>query len=80
MPGLATPDQIRALTASSGRDLDRMFLELMIAHHRGAIDMAEALLSRSRDRVATDFATSVVKAQEAEISLMERMLEARPAA
>jgi len=80
MPGLATPDQIRALTASSGRDLDRMFLELMIAHHRGAIDMAEALLARSRDRVATDFATSVVKAQEAEITLMEQMLEARPAA
>lgn len=80
MPGLATPDQIRALTASSGRDLDRMFLELMIAHHRGAIDMAEALLARSRDRVATDFASSVVEAQEAEITLMEQMLEDRPAA
>ncbi|SMH45794.1 Uncharacterized conserved protein, DUF305 family [Rathayibacter oskolensis] len=79
MPGLATSEQITALTAASGRDLDRMFLELMIAHHRGAIDMAEALLARSRDRVATDFATSVVKAQEAEISLMEQMLEDRPA-
>lgn len=79
MPGLATPEQIDELTAASGRALDRRFLELMIAHHRGAIDMAEALLARSRDTVATDFATSVVKAQEAEISLMEQMLADRPA-
>lgn len=79
MPGLATSQQIAALGALSGRDFDRMFLELMIAHHRGAIDMAEALLARSRVSVATDFATSVVKAQEAEISLMEQMLADRPA-
>lgn len=79
MPGLATPEQIDELTAASGRALDRRFLELMIAHHRGAIDMAEALIARSRDTVATDFATSVVKAQEAEISLMEQMLADRPA-
>jgi uncharacterized protein (DUF305 family) len=80
MPGLATDEQIAALRAASGRDLDRMFLQLMIAHHRGAIDMAEALLARSRDTTATAFATSVVKAQEAEISLMEQMLADRPAA
>ncbi|KQQ03837.1 MULTISPECIES: DUF305 domain-containing protein [unclassified Rathayibacter] len=80
MPGLATQDQIDELTAASGRDLDRLFLQLMITHHRGAIDMAEALLARSRVTVATDFATSVVKAQEAEISLMEQMLADRPAA
>ena len=79
MPGMATQDQLTALGAARGRDFDRMFLELMIAHHRGAIDMAEALLARSRVTVATDFASSVVKAQEAEISLMEQMLEDRPA-
>ncbi|MBF4462949.1 MULTISPECIES: DUF305 domain-containing protein [unclassified Rathayibacter] len=79
MPGLATPEQIAALSAASGRDFDRMFLELMIAHHRGAIDMAEALLARSRLGVATNFASSVVTAQEAEISLMEQMLADRPA-
>ena len=79
MPGLATPDQIAELRTLTGRDFDRRFLELMIAHHRGAIDMAEALLARSRATVATDFASSVVKAQEAEISLMEQMLEDRPA-
>lgn len=80
MPGLATPEQITALQGASGRELDRLFLELMIAHHRGAIDMAEALLARSRDEVATTFATSVAQAQEAEISLMEQMLADRPAA
>ncbi|KZX20393.1 DUF305 domain-containing protein [Rathayibacter tanaceti] len=79
MPGLATPAQITELGNTSGRAFDRMFLELMTAHHRGAIDMAEALLARSRVTVATDFATSVVKAQEAEISLMEQMLADRPA-
>ncbi|PPH76203.1 DUF305 domain-containing protein [Rathayibacter rathayi] len=79
MPGLATSEQISALSSASGRGFDQMFLELMIAHHRGAIDMADALLARSRVTVATDFASSVITAQEAEISLMEQMLADRPA-
>jgi uncharacterized protein (DUF305 family) len=54
-----------------------MFLELMIAHHRGAVDMAEAVLARSDYPVVVSLAESIVRSQESEIALMEDMLAAR---
>ncbi|NQX10785.1 DUF305 domain-containing protein [Microbacteriaceae bacterium VKM Ac-2855] len=80
MPGMATSDQIAQLRAASGVAEDRLFLQLMIAHHEGAIEMAEALLARSTNGVVTDFADRLIVAQTAEISQMQAMLEARPAA
>ena len=41
MTGMATDDQLAALQSATGRDLDVMFLDLMSAHHRGGIEMAE---------------------------------------
>ena len=77
MPGLATPDQVAALRAATGVDSERRFLELMIAHHRGAIEMADAALARSSNDVMVPFARSIVQSQEAEIALMEDLLAAR---
>jgi uncharacterized protein (DUF305 family) len=37
MKGMATPEQMAALAAASGTDFDRLFLELMIKHHEGAL-------------------------------------------
>ena len=79
MPGLATPEQITELKSLTGVAAERMFLELMIAHHRGAIDMAEALLDRSTNSTVRTFSAGVVKSQDSEIDLMESMLEERPA-
>ena len=77
MPGLATPAQIDELSAASGLEAERIFLELMIAHHRGAVEMAEAALARSTNDVVVPFATSVAESQVAEIALMERLLAER---
>ncbi|GAA1826209.1 DUF305 domain-containing protein [Agromyces salentinus] len=77
MPGLATPEQIEELRAASGVEAERIFLELMIAHHRGAIEMADAVLERSSDPLVTPFARAVVKSQDAEIALMEDLLAER---
>lgn len=77
MPGLATPEQVEALRDSAGVDAERRFLELMIAHHAGAVEMAEAVLARSTDEVVVPFATSVVEGQSSEIDLMTEMLAAR---
>lgn len=79
MPGLATPEQIAELKTLEGVAAERMFLELMVAHHQGAIEMAKAVLDRSTNTTVRAFATSVVKAQQSEIDLMESMLEERPA-
>ena len=77
MPGLATPEQLAQLKASSGVEAEKLFLTLMIAHHKGGVEMAEAVIARSDNRVVVDLATSIVQAQTSEIGLMEDMLAAR---
>lgn len=77
MPGLATSAQMDALAAASGIDAEILFLELMIAHHQGGVEMAEAVLARSTNKVVTDLAGSIVTAQVSEITLMEDLLAAR---
>jgi uncharacterized protein (DUF305 family) len=77
MPGLATDAQIAQLTAATGVEAERQFLTLMIAHHLGAVDMAEAVQDRASNTSVLGFANSVIISQEAEIALMEEMLQAR---
>lgn len=77
MPGMATPAQVAALTAASGVEAERLFLTLMIAHHRGALQMAEAVLERTDNTMVRTFATAVVASQQSEIEQMQRMLAQR---
>ena len=54
MPGLASDADIDKLLASSGTDADKLFADLMIAHHQGGIHMAQyAVEHATRDRGAT---------------------------
>lgn len=43
MPGMITDEQLAQLEAASGEEFDRLFLELMYAHHDGALTMVEEL-------------------------------------
>lgn len=79
MPGMATHEQLEALRTASGRAADRLFLQLMIAHHEGGVNMAEAIIDRSSNRAVIDLATSMAKAQRSEIRLMQDLLAERPA-
>ena len=58
----------------SGDAADAEFLRLMIAHHRGAIPMAEAALEGSGITPVRDLARSIVNSQQAEIAAMEELL------
>lgn len=77
MPGLATAAQIAHLKTLTGVAAEREFLTLMIAHHQGAIEMAKAVLDRSRNTVVTNFSNGVIASQQSEINLMESMLKER---
>jgi uncharacterized protein (DUF305 family) len=77
MPGLATPEQIASLQAASGVEAERIFLTLMIAHHHGAIEMAEAVQARTNNTTVLSFATGVIASQDSEIELMQSMLAER---
>ena len=73
MSGMATPEQMADLAAADGTAFDRLFLELMITHHEGALTMVSDLLSQSGsayDPVLYDFTTDIKSDQRAEIRRM----------
>lgn len=77
MPGFATAQQLQQLRDAEGVEAERLWLELMIAHHQGGIEMAEAVLARSEDPLVTPLATSAATLQQKEIDYMTELLEAR---
>lgn len=77
MPGMLSPAQMQTLAAASGPEFDRLFLQGMIQHHQGALDMVDDLLARpdaAQDPMLSDFASSVVADQSAEILRMQSLL------
>ena len=80
MPGMATPEQLAALRAASGDEAVRLFLELMIPHHEGGLEMADAVLARTSVPQVVSLATGIRRAQEAEIVAMRNLLAALPVA
>ena len=77
MAGMLSPAQMQALAAATGPAFDRLFLEGMIRHHQGALDMVDALLAQpgaAEDTMLSDFTTSVVGDQSAEILRMQSLL------
>jgi uncharacterized protein (DUF305 family) len=79
MPGMASTAQMNELSAATGVDAERLFLTLMIAHHRGALEMADAVLDLTEHPVVLAFARAVLTSQQSEIELMTMMLEQRSA-
>jgi uncharacterized protein (DUF305 family) len=77
MPGMATREQLAELSEASGIAAERAFFTLMIAHHRGALEMSEAILQRSNHPVVLAFARGVLASQQSEIDLMTAMLNER---
>ncbi len=78
MPGMLTPEQMAQLDAARGREFDRLFLEFMIYHHQGALDMVEALFAEpgsAQDPDLFRFVTDVDADQRDEIYVMQGMLD-----
>ena len=81
MPGMATPEQLAALENASGPAFDALFLELMIAHHQGALTMVDELYTAGGgiEPAADAFAREVEADQTIEIGRMTDMQSARGA-
>ncbi|MFC3447852.1 DUF305 domain-containing protein [Amycolatopsis speibonae] len=73
MPGMATEAQLADLRAASGVAFEKMFLDLMIAHHTGALTMAETQLGKGVEIKAQEMAQEVITGQTAEIERMKTM-------
>lgn len=75
MPGMATPEQLAALGAATGPEADALFLELMIAHHAGALVMLDEHGPGGSDLLAMEMGDEMAAEQRAEIGRMEDIQE-----
>ena len=77
MPGMLTDEEMESLAAADGAAFDRLFLELMIKHHQGALTMVENLLDQrgtAQDSQLFAFTSDITADQTAEINRMDAML------
>jgi len=77
MPGMMSDEQMAALDQARGPEFDRLFLEGMIRHHQGAIDMVDTLFKSygaAQDETVYKFASDVYADQGIEIDRMHDML------
>lgn len=76
MPGMATDAQLKQLKDATGHDAERLFLQLMIAHHDGGIEMADAVLTSTVRPEVRQLASAIATSQRAEVEQMTQMFDA----
>ena len=74
MGGMLTDEQMTALENAQGAAFDKLYLEGMIGHHQGALQMAK-MIENSDNAEAKQLAANIMKSQSAEIDKMKQMLE-----
>jgi len=73
MDGMLSDDELDALREASGTDFDRLFLQGMIKHHQGAIEMAMDVKDY-KNKVVADLSATIINQQEIEIAAMNELL------
>lgn len=73
--GMMSDQDMADLEAASGSAFDTMFLEMMIEHHKGAIEMAKTEMTDGQNADAKDLAEEIITAQESEIAEMQALLD-----
>jgi uncharacterized protein (DUF305 family) len=73
MDGMLTEEQLAALLNAEGSEFDELFLKGMIAHHEGAISMAQMVIQSSNSEVRS-LAESIVASQKEQIAYMKALL------
>jgi uncharacterized protein (DUF305 family) len=67
---MSMDDMAKELQGKTGDDFDKAFIEMMIDHHQGAIDMAEEAKKNAKHDEIKRMADDIVSAQSSEISQM----------
>ncbi len=74
LPGMEPMDHSK-LEQASGTEFDRMFLDMTIKHHQGAVEMADTALEKAQAADVKTKAQAIHDKQKAEISKLEKMKE-----
>lgn len=69
---MSMADMNKQLDGLSGDDYDKAFIEMMIAHHEGAVDMAKLSSSRAKHEEVKQLSQGIISAQEKEIAEMKQ--------
>ncbi len=75
MAGMMSEQDMKRLASAEGEEFDRAFAELMIAHHEGAVAMAEEERKNGLNPTAKKLAGDVVRTQSAEVAELRRILD-----
>lgn len=76
MPGMLTEAEMSELAEAQGARFDRLFLNAMIGHHEGAVQMADEVATEGTDIIVSEVAADVAVGQSAEIDRMRELLQA----
>ncbi|MEU4445268.1 DUF305 domain-containing protein [Actinosynnema sp. NPDC050801] len=75
MSGMSDAD-VDVLKQAKDAEFDRVFLDMMIEHHQGAIDMSKTELQQGENPDAKKLAQQIIDSQQAEITEMQGLLAA----
>lgn len=75
MSGMMTTEDMTMLGKATGADFDKMFLSMMIEHHKGAVETAKTQMEEGENPDAIAMAEGIVSTQEGEIEQMEALLD-----
>jgi uncharacterized protein (DUF305 family) len=75
LPGMMSPDKMDALETASDGEFQAMWLEMMIEHHQGAIEMAQTEQENGVFAPAVHLAKKMEAAQKREIETMQGLLD-----
>ncbi len=75
MDGMMTAEQMDALAAMNGGEFDRTWVEMMIAHHEGAISQSESVKDNGSNPDVLALADQIIAAQRVEITEMQALLD-----
>lgn len=73
MPGMATPAEVSTLTEADGRRADRLYLRLLIPHHRGALGMARYAAEHAELPEVRTLAKAILESQAGELVVLREM-------
>jgi uncharacterized protein (DUF305 family) len=79
MDGMMSQADMDRLETSTGTEFDRLWIELMIQHHEGAVKMSKTEVAGGKNPDAIALAQAIIASQQAEITTMESLLTKLPA-
>ena len=75
MEGMLSVDELGAIGQMNGEEFDQAWIQSMIAHHKGAIEMADTVKAEGESALVQELADAIIQAQKSEIDTLELLLK-----